>query len=151
MSSEVKLVHPVSISVRAGFNPRVDYGDIASLSQSIVQHGVLSALLVQDVRGDLVLIDGHRWLAAVMSALESGADIPLVPVRVLPAKREGQSLILAFSTNTGLQLKPIEEAELFQRLQADGYSVASIAHETARSESYVKQRLLLLQAGAEVT
>ena len=121
-------------------NPRRDVGDVTELAASIRAVGLLQPLVVTQVRGGWMLIDGHRRLAAARLA---GRDaVPCVAIR--PGD-EGPDTALALAAAMHKQLSPLDRASAFRQLH-DGQhlSVTAIAQRTGYSARTVSESLRLL-------
>lgn len=121
-------------------NPRADLGDLADLADSISRVGILQPVTVRPARGRYQLISGHRRVAAA-----SVAGLSSVPAIVRDDLADPFVVALVENLHR-LDLNPIDEAEAFDRLAGDGWSVQAIAEALSVSESqvYMKMRLLEL-------
>ena len=145
-------VDPRTIIVVPGRNPRVEWGDLESLSASIEENGVLKPIELQrNKEGGLELNDGERRYRATMMAIERGVDIKSIPAFIKPANRSlAEALISSFISNDGKPFTPLEEAECFRRLVAWGWTQADTAKRIGKSIGYVNSRLKLLDASPEL-
>lgn len=120
--------------------PRTNLGDIASLRDSILLHGVLEPLLVRRREDDrYTLISGERRFRA---ALEAGlAEVPCIEL-----DRETSELVeIALVENLQRKdLTPFEEAEGFALLrERHGYTHEQIAKAVGKSRVTVTETLTL--------
>mgnify|MGYP001602008313 CR=1 FL=1 len=149
--AEIFKIAPQKILVRDGWNPRIDF-DIADLAANIRVNGVKRPLLVK--RGDdghYTLVDGERRLRAVLACIADGCEILSVPCLVEPPRTsDAESLVDALVSNQGKPFTPEEEAEAFRRFVAWEWDIAKIAQRVGRSQSYVRDRLRILDAAAPV-
>ena len=145
-------VDPTTIKVLDGWNPRVDFGDIDSLKDSIIENGVLLPLtLKRTSKGNLNLIDGERRLRAVLAAIKEVGENIKVPAFIEDRNlTTTNALCRALISNDGKPLKPYEEAEAIGRLVKWGNTVEQIAKKLGKHRSYVSRRLEFLDAGVEV-
>jgi ParB/RepB/Spo0J family partition protein len=148
---ELFKIEPTKIRVREGWNPRQDF-DITDLAANIRVNGVKRPLLVKrEDDGHYVLVDGERRLRAVLACIEDGCEILSVPCMVEPPRTsDAESLVDALVSNQGKPFTPEEEAEAFRRFVAWDWSIEKIAQRVGRSQSYVRDRLRLLEATAPV-
>ncbi len=122
---------------------RFDEAALKDLTDSVAAKGVLTPLLVrQNPTGEQryeILAGERRFKAATAAALTE------VPVRVCNLT-DGEAHELVVIENVQREdLHPLEEADGYQALlDRPGYDVASLAAKVGKSESYVYQRLNLL-------
>lgn len=111
------------------------------LVASLAEHGQLSAVLVVQHDGQVVLVDGYRRLAALRALGRDhvqAAELPLT---------EPEALILCHRLGRGDGRSALEEAWLLRELmEAHGKGVRELAVELERSASWVSRRLGLLSA-----
>ncbi|WP_279483127.1 ParB/RepB/Spo0J family partition protein [Aureimonas sp. SK2] len=126
-------------------NPRrhFDETDLAELTASVRQHGVVQPILVRKVdgAGGFEIVAGERrWRAATAAALK---DVPIV----LREISDRQSLEIAIIENVQrADLDPIEEAMGYEMLIAEhGYTQADLADVVGKSRSHVANTLRLLK------
>ena len=144
--NDMMLIDPQNIIVVDNFNVRKDYGDIDSLSESIINNGQLEPVICVKVRGteQYKLIEGHRRLMAINKAIENGYDIPYVKALTLGSNNEEDHLFAMLVTGTGKKpLTPLEEAEGYKRLVAYGYETKDIAIRVGKSNTHVYNLLKL--------
>ena len=147
-------IDPLMVSIDDQWNPRKDFGDMEELENSILENGVINPIRIRrDAEGKAVLVDGNRRLQAVLNLInKKGIEIKAVPCIVEPNKiNDAQALINAFISNTGKPLLPIEEAEVYSRLEKWGMSVQEIAQKVGKSHTTIRKRLELHNAGPELT
>jgi ParB/RepB/Spo0J family partition protein len=139
-TGELRTVERSQVTVEDGFNPRSDLGDLGELVASVARHGILQPLLVR--RGDsgaLVLVDGHRRLAAA-----SEAGLEQVPVLVRE-DLDGQALVASLVTALKREdLDPVEEAKAYGRLIDGGLSKKGAAEAVGVPQKTVTVRLQIL-------
>lgn len=130
--------------------PRValDPEELASLSASIREHGVLQPLIVMpgDQPGVYVLIAGERrWRAAVQAGLET------VPAMVRQASEQQKLEIALIENLQRTDLTPLEMAEAFRQLNEEfSLSHEEIAARVGKSRVSVTNTLRLLKLPKEV-
>ncbi|UJP39352.1 ParB/RepB/Spo0J family partition protein [Cellulomonas palmilytica] len=122
-------------------NPRDEETEIADLAASIAQVGLLQPIIVRRDAGRLVVVCGHRRLAALRKL--GWRDVDVVVRREMPAD---QVLVAMLAENQQrVLLDPIEEARAYSRLQAVyGFTHLQVAERVGRPQSYVSGRLALL-------
>lgn len=144
--NDMMLIDPQNIVVIDNFNVRKDYGDIDSLSESIINNGQLEPIICVKIRGteQYKLIEGHRRMMAINKAIENGNDIPYVKVLTLSSQNEEDHLFTMLVTGTGKKpLTPLEESEGYKRLVAYGYETKDIAIRVGKSNTHVYNLLKL--------
>ena len=131
---------------RVGANPRqprkrFDLEGLASLTASIVEHGVLQPILVTETIDGYQLVAGERRLRAAQAA---GLDrIPAV-VRQL-ADRDHLELALVENLQRE-DLDPLETADAYRQLIDEfGFSQEDVATRVGRARSTVANTLRLLE------
>ncbi len=141
-------VDPRHISIREGWNPRIDMGDIKELAASIQAQGVREPLLLRRTKQGLEVVEGHRRMEAVNILLSKGIEVPWVPA-IMEERGADEATLLVHSlvNNSGKPLMPLEECDAFKRLQEEGYDVKRISAETGKSAAYIRSRLVLEDAG----
>lgn len=128
-------------------NPRtvMDAAALEGLAASIKTDGLLQNLVVRKKGKKYEIISGERRYRA-LKLLEKRGDIDggyLVPVDVRGVDAD-DALRLATVENIQREaLPPMDEAEAFVRMAADGADLADIAAKAGVSEATVKRRLAL--------
>ena len=155
-------IDPITIRVREGWNPRVDFGEIELLAGSIkseLDKDPASGGLINDIRvvrlakptddgGIFEVVDGGRRLLAIQHLMKKGVKFP----DGVPAKLESRDstdldkLIRMFTANTGKAFLPIEQAEAFRRMRAEKMTIAQIEKATGFSDNSIVGALALLDA-----
>ena len=125
---------------------RFDPEGLASLTASIVEHGVLQPILVTEIIDGYQLVAGERRLRAAQAA---GLDrIPAV-VRQL-ADRDQLELALVENLQRE-DLDPLETADAYRQLIDEfGFSQDDVANRVGRARSTVANTLRLLELAAGV-
>lgn len=139
------------IEVEKGFNPRINYGDIDALAQSIIENGIKNPLRgFKNKNGKYVLTDGHRRLKATEIALQTSPEI-LIPFIIDTSNKSiEQRVIDVMVCNDGLKLNPLEEAEIVRRLVNYGMSDTDIANRTGKTPVYISNLKLLNSAPQKI-
>lgn len=122
-------------------NLRDEVTDVVELAASIAQVGLLQPIIARRDGDRLVVVCGHRRLAALKRLGWPTVDV--VVRREMPA----DSVLVAMLAENGqrVQLDPIEEARAFNRLKVlDQLSDAAVAERVGRNQVYVSGRLKLL-------
>lgn len=146
---------PKTITRRAGFNPRFDFGE--DLAPSIEAQGLLMPLRVKRIPvGDerlaqgfvFELIDGDRRLHGIESLLQKGHKFPEgVPVIIVEKNQSVvDDLIQMFVANQGKPFLPLEEAAAYQRMRDEGLTVKDICKAVGRAQMHVTSILALASA-----
>jgi len=122
-------------------NPRDEVTEVTELAASIEQVGLLQPIIARRDGDRLVVVCGHRRLAALRRL--GWRDVDVVVRREMPAD---QVLVAMLSENQQrVLLDPIEEARAYQRLKTQhGLTDAQIGQRVGRQQSHVSGRLALL-------
>ena len=126
--------------------PRIDMGDLESLSQSIQEHGVLEPILViKNEQGYMIVSGERRYRACVQLQME---EMPCIVKNLT----ENQILEIALVENLQRQdLHPFEEADgLAMLVEKYRYTHEQIAQKLSRSRSTVTETLTLATLVDEV-
>lgn len=146
-------VKPENVIVSEGWNPRIDFGDVDELAESIRENGVLMPITVRR-RADkgLELVDGERRLRACLKLRAEDVDVMLPAFFLKSSASDSEALVHALISNHGKPLTPLEEARAFARLREAGMTLDAISKSIGhkRSHAYVHQRLKLLEADPEL-
>ena len=148
----VSKIEPNPQQPRRGFNVE----ELASLADSIKEHGMLSPLLVTkrefdtpsglDVRYQLIAGE-RRWRAAKIAGL---AEVPVI-IRTAETP-ERQKLELALVENVQREdLNPIERARAFEKLVSEfGLMQKDVAERVGKSREVVANALRLLRLPPDI-
>ncbi len=142
---EVISINQIDVSKT---NPRKHFDENAlrELSQSIKEHGILQPVLVRPMNDkeegfeQFELVCGERrYRAALLAGVE---DIP-VNIRVLT---DDEAFELQIVENLERKdVHPLDEADAFKKMLDSGkYTIADIAAKMAKAESFIAQRLKLV-------
>ncbi len=128
-------------------NPREDFGDIESLTESIKKQGLKQPVLVvpRPDSEDFDIEDGERRYRAMK---DWATEIPSVVVPYQQAEnRSVRAVYTALVTDVGKKsLNQIERAKGFRRLQKEfGFTAAEIGRQIGTSTSTVSNALMLLE------
>jgi len=132
-------------------NPRRTFSEaeLAELTASIKQHGVIQPIVVRPVKGAHdrfeIIAGERRWRASQSAGLH---EVPIVPVEV----SDSDALELAIIENVQREdLNPLEEAQGYHAL-ADEFkrSQEDIARIVGKSRSHVANMMRLTKLPAEV-
>lgn len=148
---------PDRIQVREGLNVRIrsrTYIErIRTLADSMKVHGFrldrpLSCFVTKEDGADVVYVaDGHTRLEAVGIAIAEGADIPDVPVCLLPRGTSMDDVLAGMhAANTGEKFNMQEQSILAKRLQQRGHSLANIGRQLSVAGQHVENLLILASA-----
>lgn len=141
----IAFLKPNRFQPRKRFSPE----DLADLSNSIREKGVLQPILVRPVAGDAnsfeIVAGERRWRAAQMAKLH---DVPVVVREV----SDVEALELAIIENIQrAELNPIEEAAAYQQLMEQfKYTQEKVAQEVGKSRSHIANSVRLLTLPASV-
>lgn len=122
-------------------NPRSQLPDIDDLARSIHENGLLQALVARVDHGRVVLVAGHRRLAALRRL--GWTRIPVEVLRDIGPRDVLVAQLVENGQRCGLD--PVEEALAIQELRrAQDLTVEEVATRIGRSPSTVTTRLALL-------
>lgn len=150
------LVDPRLLKVDPGYNvrdlttPEAKAG-LVELKDSIKELGVQSPVMIRLKGEDMVIVRGHRRLAAAMLAIQEGAALVSIPAiaEETTVNDEQRTLDLIVS-NSGEPLTALEKAEVVRRLIGYGNTVPMIAKKTGWTPATVENYKMLLTANADV-
>ena len=121
-------------------NPRSDMGDLSELVASIQAHGILQPLLVRQVDGAYMVIDGSCRLAAGLQA-----GLTTFPCHAVEADDE-KALEMAVTANIiRKEMSILDEIRAVGKLAANGESHAEIATRFGRTPRWVSTRAKIAQ------
>lgn len=123
-------------------NLRGDVGDITELAESIVAVGLLQPIVTREHGGRLVVVAGHRRLAAIRKIGWEHVDVIVRP----PMRPDEVIAAMLIENGQRKDLDPIEEARGLARLAVDAglETQQQIASRIGRTKMYVSNRLALL-------
>lgn len=132
-------------------NPRKTFSDseLAELSASIKQHGVIQPIVVRPLKGQQdryeIIAGERRWRASQAAGLH---EVPIVPVDV----SDSDALELAIIENVQREdLNPMEEAQGYHALANEfKRNQEEIAKIVGKSRSHVANMMRLTKLPAEV-
>ncbi len=138
----IERVHPNPEQPRKYF----DEDDLASLSDSIREHGVIQPLLVQPDRdGYRILAGERRWRASQLAGL---TEVPIVVREV--SKKDALAIALVENLQR-VDLNPMEEAEGYHRLHEEfALTQDQIAQSVGKDRSTVANFMRLLRLSDKV-
>jgi ParB family chromosome partitioning protein len=120
-----------------------DMAELLSLSQSIIQYGVIEPILVRPIPGDLyMVVFGDRRFRASLMAADAHGNLATIPAMIRELT-DDEALELQITEN--LQRHdphPIEEAHAFKLMLAK-HDVKEIALRVGKSDKFVANRLML--------
>lgn len=150
-NEEFLMVPPSEIIADESVNPRLDYGDIEELMNSIVQNGIRNPLKGYRKGDKVVLKDGHRRMRAIQLALSKSIKIERVPVILEKVQRNEEERTLEFLIyNDGKQLTMLEQSEVIKRLLNFGWKVTEVVKRTGKARGYIENLILLTKAPMKV-
>lgn len=127
-------------------NPRDTLPDIEELAESIDAQGLIQPIVARRRGGRLIVVAGHRRLAAVQLLKWSTVDV--VITRDMPSDDVLAQQLVENGQRAGLD--PIEEGRALNRLKAmSGLGGWELGRKIGRSQSYVDGRLRLLSLSLE--
>lgn len=155
--SDIFRLAPEDLHIKPEWNSREDAdpenaAHIDMLAESIGAVGVKQPLTVYWEDGKAFISDGHMRYKGVIKAIANGAEIKTIPVQTEErASTEGDRIFSQIVRNSGKPLSPIEQAKVFQRLVAFGWTINDIATRAGLSRTRVDELLKLYAAPEAVT
>lgn len=135
------------IYVRAGFNHRLDFGDIRLLAVYLLEGGEVPPIEVDILKdGKAIILAGERRYRAHLLLVSEGHEKfnTMLCFRVPANYSDQERIIHSASSNNNKQFAPLELAELFQDLRVNyGMSNAAIATSTGHNVMHVSNQLRL--------
>jgi ParB/RepB/Spo0J family partition protein len=132
-------------------NPRIDYGNIEELMNSILENGIRNPLKGYRKGDKIILKDGHRRMRAISLALEKGHKLERVPVIIEQQALNAEERTLEFLIyNDGKQLTMLEQSEVIKRLLNFGWKITEVVKRTGKARGYIDNLLLLTKAPMKV-
>lgn len=142
---------PIDSVLKNPEQPRKEFDptELASLAESIREHGLINPIAVEEAGDHFILIDGERrWRAACLAGLTE------IEASVRPGLNgSGQVERLVLATVANIQradMNPVEKAMAFQRIIDTGLSVGEVGRMTGLSSSSVTNYLLILRLPEEI-
>ena len=128
---------------REEFDPQ----EMAELVESIKVHGVMVPIIVRKISDDLheIIMGERRWTGSRTAGRKT---IPVIVRNVDERTAEEWRLTENLQREN---LKPLDEARGYQRLQEMGYSIEDLVAKLNRSKSSIYSRLAMLKLPEEVT
>lgn len=146
-----KLVIEPGYNVRDLTTPEAIAGLHALKDEIIAQGGVKTALTVRLKGDEVTVVRGHRRHAATMLAIAEGHNIVSIPAVPEDVGTNDESRVIDLVTsNSGEPLKPLEKAEVLQRLLGFGNTEAMVAKKTGWSAATIDGYKVLLSANSDV-
>lgn len=123
-------------------NDRTKYTGIKELAESIKENGLIHPVTLRPLLGDqFELIAGFRRYYAHLDL-----ECETIPAHVEGYTDEQAANIMWIENDSRTPLDPIDEANALQkRMDKLGLTVPQLAEKTRRSETWIKDRLALLQ------
>lgn len=154
---EIYYLKPSDINVDPKWNERTKGerldAHIKELAISIAEIGVLEPLTVRTDKatGKHWITDGFCRMAAVKRAMEAGAEIKSVPVKlhVGPANEADHTFSMLIR-NEGLELTTYEQAKVVKRLLGLGWTADEIAKKWGKSRAHISNLELLMSAHPDI-
>lgn len=151
------------VYIKSGFNPRQsvfgsDEEDIQLIEAAKSGACFPPIEITKGEAGKYSIVSGHRRYQAIEKAIQQGAPIQKISVRVLPAKNprtglkytEADLLALTIGQNRGKALTHSEMSDTVIRLKKFGWKNKDIATALSLSENQVHQYSVLSQGTEEL-
>lgn len=143
-----------ALHVEPGFNLRIEddefQASIETLAQFILDGGMVPPLEVRPrAEGGMFIVDGHRRHRAYGLAIERGAPIEWIEVRLFTGN-DADRVARIMTSAEGRPLSPLETSRGYKRLAAFGLTADDIARRVGKTRAHVEQLLLLANANQDV-
>lgn len=170
--TDLQNVDHRNIIIEEGFNKRgIDnYGDIEGLARSVVEFGVIEALIGYKKRGEdkFVLTEGHRRLKAIQLAFKYHAEgkagfenidkIRRIPFRTASSTLKDRLMIMAITGKGKVPLTDMEKASLYSELigvlqtegKKRGEAIKEVCHNLGVSQATIYNVLALNELPEEI-
>ena len=154
--SDVFHVDPRILCIKEGWNARSpddpeNRAHVQGLAASIAARGVEQPLKCYLDSGKYYISDGHCRLLATLIAIENGAEVKSVPIRLAPkTDNEADHVLSQIVLNSGKPLTMLEASAVYKRLVAFGWTIAEIAQRTGKSAASINTALDLQGAPVQV-
>ncbi len=128
------------------FQPRVDYGNIKELAESIKSIKLREPILVRPIEGGYEIVHGHRRKRALQHL---GAKMTRCYVQKMSDK---MAIEIALNQNVQRKnLNPIEEGVAFKEyMKMFGVSQNGLARKIGKAQTYINYRIRLLDLPKEI-
>jgi ParB/RepB/Spo0J family partition protein len=146
------LIDPRIIIIEPGFNIRdfslqENIAHVRWLADSIKQSGVLQAITIRYVDGQVFLVDGECRVRAARLAMEEGCDLKgILALAESRGMNEAERVLSLITRNSGKNVNALEEAVAFARLLKFNWTEAEIAQKSGLSRAHIASRLMLHEA-----
>lgn len=151
------LIDPRELQVDESYNARdMKSADtkahIADLKRSIVANGVKTPLEIRVDGNSIFVVAGHCRHAAVMQAIEGGAEIVAVPcIPEAKGTSPEDRVVNLITSNSGKPLNALEVGNAVKRLKAYGWADKTIAEKLGwKTTGSVKQALEIAGFGEPI-
>lgn len=155
------MVPVANLRIYKGLNPRlpstewdahIEYLAGVMMEQGFWSHKPIYGFVAKAGKNNVIYIaDGESRYRAAQIAIERGADISEIPVRLAPEGTSIEQIMLQLApSNKGREFTPLEKALLAQRQLASGRTVAQVADNLSCSTEYAHQLLALAAAPTKV-
>jgi len=142
-------VRPSDFVVEKNFNVRLQSPaleeHIESIKASIMMGDIPPPLAVRCVGREIILRDGHCRLEAYRRAISAGAPVEFIDA-VEWRGSDIDAIVYMVKSANGKPLEPLEVAQAYKRLRAFNWTEVRIAERFAKTETHVRQMLLLADA-----
>jgi ParB family chromosome partitioning protein len=149
-------IDPRQIKIDPNYNVRdlttpEAIAELQELKNSIIENGVVTPIRVRLDGKDIILVRGHRRLAATMLAIAEGHDIKAINAEPEPKGTNELDRIYDLGlSNDQVPLNPLEFANIVKKALNFGQTPAQIAKRLAKSPAVIEYAITLLSAGEDV-
>lgn len=143
-------VDPRLIKIQPGFNARpIDPEHVASLKLAHQSGAVFPPLFVRVANGEIILIEGHHRLTAIMGRIVDGEDIKSVACIEFKGT-DAERILLMVNSASNKPLTPLQAGTQYRLLLNMGWSGQDIANKVGKSITHVNQAIELASSNSDV-
>lgn len=142
-------IRPDDLSVEENFNVRIQGpaldAHIDAIKASIMMGDIPPPIVVRCVDGRIIVRDGHCRLAAFRRAIRAGTPVEYIDA-IEWRGSDLDAIVYMVKSAGGKPLDPLEVAQAYKRLRAFNWTEAKIAERFSKTDTHVRQMLLLADA-----
>jgi ParB-like chromosome segregation protein Spo0J len=142
-------IRPDDVTVEENFNVRIQSAaledHINAIKASIMMGDMPPPIAVRCVDGKIIVRDGHCRLEAYRRAIRAGTPVEFVDA-VEWRGSDLDAIVFMVKSAGGKPLDPLEVAQAYKRLRSFNWTEAKIAERFSKTDTHVRQMLLLADA-----
>lgn len=142
-------IRPDDVSVEENFNVRIQgpalEAHIDAIKASIMMGDIPPPIAVRCVDGKIIVRDGHCRLEAYRRAIRAGTPVEFIDA-IEWRGSDLDAIVYMVKSAGGKPLDPLEVAQAYKRLRSFNWTEAKIAERFSKTDTHVRQMLLLADA-----